>query len=87
MSEWQDISTARSLPPGTAVWLFCDGEIYIGYFDPPNPIISRKGMWILKSGLRRRNDGRPDEVFGTYASNVQPTLWLPLPTPPQESAE
>jgi hypothetical protein len=79
VSEWQPIETAPK--DGTAIWLACEGKIYLGYGeDDERPY--RSGGWELKATFRRFDD-RPDEICGTWTSrNVEPTHWMPLPDPP-----
>jgi len=84
MSEWLDISTAPK--DGTAIWLFYEGEIVIGYFQPPEPW-DEKGAWFAKASFRRRSHERnqPDDIFGTYTFGATPTHWQPLPAPPSQA--
>ena len=80
MSDWQPIETAPK--DGTAIWLLLDNVPYIGYGEPEIPVFDRKSMWFIKAGFRRKAD-MPDEIFGTYAYDVHPTHWMPLPEPPK----
>lgn len=79
---WRPIESAPR--DGTAVWVWCDHAAYIGYFEPAEaPWDKAPGQWFLKAGFRRkRADQRQDEIYGTYAVDVAPTLWQPLPPAP-----
>lgn len=78
MGEWRDIASA---PRDTAVWLWFEGEAYIGYCQPKTPW-SRSDTWFLKASVRRRAGGT-DEIVGHYIHDVEPSLWQPLPSPPE----
>ncbi len=77
MSDWQDISTAPK--DGTAIWLLVDGQPMIGYGEEATAW--RSAGFTIKAGFRRREDGIPDEVYGTLY-RAEPTAWMPLPAPP-----
>lgn len=77
MSDWQDISTAPK--DGTAVWLFVDGQPMIGYGEEATAF--RPAQFTAKAGVREREPGIPDEVFGT-SYRAEPTHWMHLPAPP-----
>jgi hypothetical protein len=82
VSEWQPIETAPK--DGTAVWLFYEQQIVIGYFQPPC-LWDEAGSWFAKASFKRRSHerGLPDEIFGTYAFGSIPTHWMLLPEPPK----
>lgn len=79
--NWQPIETAPK--DGTAVWLWCDGAPYIGYFQPAEAEWDEPlGKWFIHAGFRRKaGNHRHDEIFGTYAHGVTPIGWQPLPAP------
>lgn len=90
MTEWKPIETAPK--DGTAVWVWCNDGLYIGYFQPAEADWDEPpGKWFILSGVVRRgtklfsqrySHNRHDEVFGTYGHGVKPTHWQPLPANP-----
>lgn len=69
MTEWQAIDTAPK--DGTAVWLLLDGHPYIGYCEPADWLDDRD-RWFAKA---------TDNVYCCHGVDVEPTHWMPLPTP------
>jgi hypothetical protein len=81
--EWQTIDTAPR--DGTAVWLWCDGFAYLGYCQPADPPLQDRDQWFLKAGFKRERRGGHEDIYGTYAYDAKPTLWRPLPPPPESA--
>lgn len=77
--EWRPMSSAPK--DGTAIWLFVDGQVCMGYCEPPSAF-SKTEIWFAKASFSRSCDKNPDTIFGCYAHGIAPTHWRPLPSPP-----
>jgi hypothetical protein len=79
---WQPIDTAPK--DGTAVWLVCDGQVFIGYCEAGGRVPWQpEDRWRLKASFTRQDEAAlSDDVFACYVPNAKPTHWQPLPEPP-----
>jgi hypothetical protein len=76
---WFDISSAPK--DGTAIWVWHDGEAFLGLCEPPNGHWRTTDTWHLKACVERVSDGL-DKIFGCFVRGPEPTHWQPLPAPP-----
>jgi len=85
--EWRPIETAPK--DGTAVWLWHEGQAYIGYCRRSD-WLCKADKWSAKFYVSRADEerkacGLPDETWGTNFE-INPTHWMPLPPPPTPEA-
>lgn len=82
MSQWQPIETAPK--DGRAIWLWSDGEAFLGYCEPANHLWRHNDTWTLKASWTQRESDMPDEIYGCNVTDAKPTHWMPLPDAPTQ---
>jgi len=97
MSEWQDISTAPR--DGTPILIFQPSGRYgqtVSHYMPPDALKPGEGSYRTDDPRLKLYDDarwaigywRPWGGWGNRnSSDVEPSHWMPLPAPPQQSQE
>lgn len=75
---WNPIETAPL--DGQLVWLLVDSDRYLGFFDPPDNVLHRKGAWTLRARVEM-GVSFPSvlSVCHRCKAGEVPTHWLPIP--------
>lgn len=82
---WRTMETAPR--DGTLLWLLVDGAVVVGYFRRPFlELEGDTGEWKVTALIMRRECFEfDDRIVLTTVRGVQPTRWMPFPTPPEDT--